>query len=247
MTPAPRLPDFKRNAVRPIECLKQGWDLIKDQYWLFLGMTIVSVLIGNAVPLGIMAGPMMCGLYLCLLKRQAGEPVEFATLFKGFDFFVDGLIAGVVHAVPMAAIISCFYVFMFAGQIAMALSGDRGEPNPAVALSFLAVICIGLPVMFILLILLAIIFVFAYPLIVDRRLSGLNAVKHSFSAAMANFWPLFGLLLLNGLLGFAGVLVCGVGLWFVMPVTISALAIAYTQVFGLARQDGNYPPPPPTF
>ena len=38
--------EFKRNAVEPIECIKAGM-LIKSQYWLFVGMTVVGVLIGQ--------------------------------------------------------------------------------------------------------------------------------------------------------------------------------------------------------
>jgi uncharacterized membrane protein len=191
---------------------------------------------------------MMCGLYLALLKRHAGEPVEFGTLFKGFDFFVDGMIAGILHAIPVLAIIVTFYIFMFAGQIAMALSGRNGEPDPAVALGFLAVIGIGLPIMLILLMLVSIGFVFAFPLIVDRKLSGVNAVKHSFKAAIANFWSLLGLLLLNGLLTGVGALFCGVGAYFVLPVTFAALAVAYMQVFGVRPRESAYTPPlPPSF
>ena len=68
--------------------------------------------------------------------------------------------------------------------------------------------------MMILMIILSIGFAFAYPLIVDRRLSGVNAVKLSFKAGMANFWRLFGLLMLNGLLGVCrrALLLCGTDL-----------------------------------
>jgi len=240
-------PEFKRHAVQPVECLKRGWDLIKDQYWLFVGMSVVGLLIGNAVPLGILMGPMMCGLYLALLKRQAGEPVEFATLFKGFDFFVDGMIAGILHAIPVIVIIAPLYVIYIAMIITMGSRGG-GDGDPAAAMGFLAVMGICVPVMLILMIILSIGFAFAFPLIVDRRLSGLNAVKHSFKAGMANFWSLFGLLLLNGLVVLAGACACIVGMYFVLPITFAALAVAYTQVFGVApRVSVNTPPPPPSF
>ena len=54
---------FQRNAVRPMDCFKEGWSLIKGQYWLILGMCIVGWMIAAAVPLGILMGPMMCGLF----------------------------------------------------------------------------------------------------------------------------------------------------------------------------------------
>lgn len=248
MTPDQTFPEFKRHAVQPVECLKRGWDLIKDQYWIFVGMTLVGLMIGNAVPLGILMGPMMCGLYLALLKRQSGETIEFATLFKGFDFFVEGMIAGILHAIPLIIIIVPFYIVLMVAQFAMMGSSRHGDPDPAALMGFFAILGVGLPVMFILLIVLSIGFAFAFPLIVDRRLSGVNAVKLSFKAGMGNFWSLFGLLLLNGLLGAAGALFCIVGMYFVLPVTFAALAVAYTQVFGSAPRAALYtPPPPPSF
>lgn len=246
MIPDQAFPEFKRQAVEPIECLKRGWDLIKDQYWLFVGMSLLTFMIGSAVPFGILMGPMMCGLYLTFLRRMAGETIEFGTLFKGFDYFGDGMIAALLHYIPMILIIVPFYVVMIFAQFGMMASSRDGQPNPAVAISFFALVAIGLPIMMILMIILSIGFSFAYQLIVDRGLSGVNAVKLSFKAGFANFWRLFGLLLLNGLLGAGGVLLCYVGLIFVLPITFAALAVAYTQVFGTAPRPSLYPPPPPT-
>ena len=52
-----------------------------------------------------------------------------------------------------------------------------------------------------LIMLVSVLFTFTYPLIVDRRLRGLDAVRTSAKAALANFWPLLGLLLLTGVTG----------------------------------------------
>jgi hypothetical protein len=48
-------------------------------------------------------------------------------------------------------------------------------------------------------------------------------------------------------LGFAGVLLCYVGVFLVIPITLAAVAVAYEQVFGLGEPASNLPPPPPTF
>src|SRR5205814_1287210 len=93
------LSEFRRGVVAPVECIKEGWALIKDQYWLFLGISLVGVLIGGAVPI-VLLGPMMIGIFLCLLQRQRGEPVEFGTLFKGFEQFVQGLVVAARKMVP---------------------------------------------------------------------------------------------------------------------------------------------------
>jgi len=240
---------FKRNAVEPIECIKAGFELIKSQYWLFVGMTAVGILIGSVVPLGILMGPMMCGIYLALFQTRRRQPIEFGTLFKGFDYFGDSLIATLLHIIPVIIIIVpsyiIFFVFYFGFLVAMSQGG--GQPNPAALLGFFGIIVVFWLVVLILVIVLSVIFTFAYPLIVDRRLSGLDAVKLSIRAALANFWRLLGMLLITGLLNFAGALFCYVGAFFVLPIGFAAIAIAYEQVFGLGEVKPNLPPPPPSF
>ena len=57
----PEIP-FRRNAVEPMQCIKGGWELIQKHYWLFVGMTLVALLIGSAVPLYINKGNDLDGL-----------------------------------------------------------------------------------------------------------------------------------------------------------------------------------------
>jgi hypothetical protein len=241
--------EFKRNAVQPIECLKAGFDLIKSQYWLFVGITIVGLLIGSVVPLGILMGPMMCGIYLALFQTRRGQPIEFGTLFKGFDHFGDSLIATLLQIVPVIVIlIPAYIIFMvFYVGFMMAMAQGGGSPEPAAFLGMFALFIIFWLAVMVLVIVLSVLFTFAYPLIVDRRLSGLNAVKLSIRAAMANFWRLLGMFLLTALLNFVGALFCFVGAYLVLPIGFAAIATAYEQVFGLGEVRPNLPPPPPSF
>jgi len=113
----------------------------------------------------------------------------------------------------------------------------------------LAMLMLFFVFVFVVIIVVSIGFTFAYPLIVDRRLKGLDAVKLSFKAAMANFWGLLGMMLLTGLLGIAGIALCYVGMFLVLPISYGSIAVAYERVFGLAHlsEASNLPPPPPTF
>lgn len=243
----PEIP-FRRNAVEPIECIKGGWETVKDQYWLFVGMTLVGLLVGSAVPLGILLGPMMCGLYLALFKTRRREPIEFGTLFKGFDYFGPSLIATLLHVIPILVIVVpaylLFYISIF---VSMAAQGD--EPNPGAMFGVLALFGLFWVFVLVVVIIISIGFTFAYPLIVDRKLQGFDAVKLSFRAALANFWRLLGMMLLTSLLSIVGVLACYIGIFFVLPIVYAAIAKAYEQVFGLSdgREFSNMPPPPPVF
>jgi hypothetical protein len=244
----PEIP-FRRNAVEPVQCIKGGWELIKNQYWLFVGMTLVGVLIGSAVPLGILLGPMMAGLYLTFFKARRGEPIEFGMLFKGFDYFGPSLIATLLHIVPILAIVlPAYFLFYISIFVSMAAQGGD-EPNPAALIGVMAMFGIFWLVVLVVIIIISIGFAFAYPLIVDRKLQGFDAVKLSFRAAMSNFWRLLGMMLLTSLMSVAGVLVCYVGMFLVMPIAYAAIAKAYEQVFGLAdgTEYSNLPPPPPMF
>ena len=240
---------FQRNAVNPVECIKAGWNMIKGQYWLIFGMSIVAWMIGAAIPFGILVGPMMCGMFLTFFKMRRGEPIEFATLFKGFDYFAPSVIATLLHIVPVLFIVIpayvLFYVFFFVAIVSQ--GGD--EPNPIAFFTIVVLFALFWLVVLAVVMIVSIGFTFVYPLIVDRRIQGFDAVKLSFKAAMANFWRLLGLIMLNFLLGLVGILLCFVGVYFLIPVGYAAMAIAYEQVFGLSdpRDFANVPPPPPVF
>ena len=239
---------FKRNAVEPVKCLKEGWNLVKDQYWLFVGMCLVGMLIGSAIPFGILLGPMMCGIYFTFFQLRRGRPIEFGNLFKGFDYFGQSLIATLIHVVPIVIIVVPAYIAFYVGFILTMLQQQQsGEPNPGLLFGFLGVFMIFWLVVVVAIIVVSIGFTFVYPLIVDRGYSGIDAVKLSFRAAMANFWRLLGLTLLTALLGFVGFLLCFVGILLVYPIAFAALAVAYEQVFGLGEPISNLPPPPPSF
>ena len=248
MTNYPDIP-FKRNAVDPITCLKEGFNLIKDQYWLFVGLCFVALLVGSAVPFGILMGPMMCGMYMTFFMKRMGQPIEFGTLFKGFEHFGPSVIATLIHVVPIVIIIVPAYLLFYVGLFATMVAGGGEEPNPAAVFGFMGFVVLFWLAIFVIVIVISIAFTFSYPLIVDRRLGAVDAVKLSARAAMANFWKLLGLSLISGLIGFLGVLCCYVGVFFVFPISYSALAIAYEQVFGISNTplQPNLPPPPPVF
>lgn len=248
MTNTSQIP-FNRGAVEPVECLKAGWNLVRDQYWLFVGLCAVAMVVGSAVPLGILMGPMMCGLYLTFFRKRRGLPIEFGTMFKGFDYFGQSVIAALLHIIPIIAVLVPAYIFLYVGMFVTMAASASHDSGPWGILVFFFLLIIFYLFVVIVVIVISIGFTFAYPLIVDRGLPGFDAVKLSFRAALANFWRLLGLSLLGALLGLCGALLCYVGIILVFPITLSAVAVAYEQVFGLSTGEvaPNLPPPPPSF
>ena len=147
----PEIP-FRRNVVQPVECIKAGWALIKDEYWMFVGICAVGMLLASAVPLGILLGPMMCGIYMTLFKKRRGEFIEFGTLFKGFDFFGPSFVATLIHIVPIIAIVLPAYFIFYVGMILSMATQDPNDPNPAAVLGVFFGFAIFILVMMILVI-----------------------------------------------------------------------------------------------
>ena len=237
---------FRTGVIKPVECVKEAWALIKDQYWLFLGIIFVGMVIGSAVPI-VLIGPMMVGIYICLFRRMRGERVEFVTLFKGFDHFAQSLIAALLQMIPMVIVMVPAYIIMFALMVTSMPRGGRMDPDQASRFFFTF---FGFELVFILVvmtvgILVTIFFLFAFPLIADRNLSGVEAVKLSIKAAKANFGGVLGLILVNVGLGILGLLACYVGAFLVAPISLTSYAVAYRRVFPEVSQNFASPPPPP--
>jgi hypothetical protein len=239
MNPNPT--EFNTGVIAPVECLKEGWATIKDRYWLFLGITLVAMLVGGAVPI-VLIGPMMCGLYMCLFAKMRGEPVEFGQLFKGFDYFVPALIAAAIQTVPILIIVVVADIFFFAFTYSV-VPNNRGEGPPVI---FWVGLVFFMLVVGIVSLVIHTLFLFSYPLVVDRKLSGLEAIKTSCRAALKNLGGIVGLILLMFGLTILGVLACYVGVFFLMPVSFATYAAAYRRVFpDIGTPNLASPPPPP--
>jgi len=113
--------DVRSVTVRPLKLLKRAVLLMGDQYGTLLAATLVALLIGSVIPLGVLLGPMMVGLYLCFLKCEQGVPVEFATLFKSFDYFLESLVA-ILLMVGVSFVVVLPVIGIFAIAVAVPLS-----------------------------------------------------------------------------------------------------------------------------
>jgi hypothetical protein len=226
---------FKRGAVRPMQCLREGWRLVKDDYWLFLGITFVGVIFGGMAPLGILLGPAFCGIHYCLLRQKRGRHVSFDMLFRGFDYFAQSLIATLIMVVPMIVLIFASYLLFMVGIIgtiaAMPKPAPGQPPDISVIWIFVALVAAYTLAIMVISIVFNFFFFFAYPLIVDRGLSGFEAVRLSTRAAFGNFFGVFGVIVLTQLLGMLGALACYFGMVFVLPITFAMVSVAYAQVF----------------
>src|SRR5258705_9027046 len=136
------------------------------------------MLIGSAVPLGILMGAMMCGMYLTFFKKRRGEPIEFGLLFKVFDYFGPSVVATLLHVVPIVAIVVPAYFLFYVGLI-LTMVSQGNDPNPAAMIGVIVVFAAFWLALIIVIIMVYFGLTFGYPLIVHRGLPVFDAVKLS--------------------------------------------------------------------
>ncbi len=228
---------FRCGVIKPIECVKEGFELIKSDYWLLFVIWLVGGLI-SSVSLMIAAGAMTCGTFYCYLRKVDGKPVSFDDLWKGMQWFLPGLIVMLVIVVPVIIVYAVIYVpIMIAAIMGSKLSSDELLGLLIGALVFDLILVVIMVCVHTLLI-------FSFPLIVDRNLGAIKAMTTSARAVFGNLGSVAGLFGVNFLLALAGQLAFCIGIYFVIPIIIAGNVVAYRKIF--PREDAQiFGPPPP--
>lgn len=293
--------EYQSGAISPVESVSEGWNIIKDNYWLFFGMMLVALiilfaaaiilgLVNNIIGTGIgvafgaatqnsgdagkmtaaivpqlissfisiftniivvtISGALFCGIYSALARQADTGTAEFGDLFKGFQKIMPCLIVAVVISVIQFVIT---VVFLFGGA-AFGISAfglgmfKNGQIDPSILSGLIGIILVFVFIYLVINIIISALTTFVYPLIADRNLSGGEALLLSARGGLANIGGMILLLLLIGLMGIGGAILCGIGIFFVMPVISASIFAAFRRVFGKGQDFRQYTPPaPPTF
>ncbi len=248
--------EFYRGVIDPTGCIRNGWNLISPNYWMYLGIALLGWVMMACVPcLNIfLMGPVMGGIYYVLLRDMRGEPVDFGMMFKGFEKLGPTLVVGLIQAIP--GIVFQIVDFFFNMTSAMMQIGNiqRQEDffqsdgsDIAIAGGFVAAYYIFLAVFFVVSIVWSVSFIFAIPLVMENEMSAVEALKLSARAAWSNIGGVIVLSILIFLLMLAGVLALCIGWIFLLPLVTASFAFAYRQVFPMPDTTPVYStPPPPT-
>lgn len=226
---------FNTGVIRPVECFKEAWELIKSDYWLLFAIFLVGALIGGA-SMYILLGAMLCGIFYCYLQKIDGKPVAFEGLFKGFNYFLPSLLLAIVIIVPSFVLMA----FVYAPFIAAAVMGSKLSQDEFMAM-FIGSLAVDVVISLIMICFHTLLF-FAFPLIVDRNLSAFEAMKTSAKAVWQNLGGVVGLILVGAGINILGALACGIGIYFTAPIVLAGNMLAYRKVF--PATNFNQPPQP---
>lgn len=217
--------NYKVDNINAVDCMKQGWEMIKPDYWLFFGITIVALLLAGTIPI-VLVGPMLCGIYYSMLKRHDGGKVEFGDIAKGFEFFVPSLIAILIIAGFFLVVATIIIIIPM-----MLAMGATAAGSPEAGAFFLVVMCI---LMFIFAVFAACahaLIIFTHLLIVDRKLDGWEAVKVSAKASWQNINVVIMFILVQLGLVLVGYLLCFIGVYLTLPIMYAGTTVLYRKIF----------------
>ena len=233
-------PEYTTGQIKAIEVYKEAWALMKPEFWPIFGIVIIGMLVGSVIPIVIM-GPMMIGIFMCLLDKADGKPASFDKLFKGFDQWASGLVIALIIMVPVFVFIIVVYIPM----IMMSIYGHRMSQDEL--LPFIGGVLLLELVLGIVMTLLHSLLIFAFPLIADKRIGGFAAAKLSARAAWANKGGIAGLFGVGILVILAGYALLCIGVYLALPVIMMATTVAYRRVFPRSEPINFAPPPPDAY
>jgi hypothetical protein len=182
----------------------RGFDIYKQNLGLLVLSSLVATLV-SVVSLGILGGPMMAGMILITLHLVDGKPgkPEVGWVFQGFSYFLQTFLLFLVWGAILFGISMLLNMIICVGSLA------------AMVINYVmnALLCL------------------AVFLVVDRRMAFWPASMLSMQTVKTSLWPMVGYVIVAGLIGAVGLVACGIGIFFTIPITTVLLTIAYRAFF----------------
>jgi hypothetical protein len=197
--------------------ISKAWAFITGNLVLILVSYLILAVIGVIPCVGfVLMGPLMIGFVRIIQRRLKGETPEIGDIFKGFQEFGRGFVTGLLMVLCGLAVAIPLYVVAF-------------------ILGFIPVLGIVLPplvmIVAVFCALALIVFSFVWPMVASSTVSPTEAVSKSFKFLLANAGPMLTLTLVATAIGMAGVIACGIGMIFTMPLGIVMMVMAYEEYY----------------
>jgi len=253
-TEAPVRQAIERGVTVQIgSCLNRSRQLLMGNFWMIVissFLVLAAYSASSAVPyLGglisvVLQGPLFGGLWWYFLKQIRGMEAEIPDAFAGFTMgFVQLMLVGVVTSVLSGlAVLLVMIPFLLPLVGVFVQAVTSGDPDALSGLGVGAWVSAGVGVVVACLVgaFLNAIWVFAYPLVIDKKLTFWAAMETSRKIAIRAIFRIIGMTIILAFVWLAGIVVgicaCCVGLLVTIPAAMSiglgAFAYAYEDNFG---------------
>jgi hypothetical protein len=226
-------------AIDPMDCVRRSYALYKNNFSpIFIATLLITVIVAasGSIPGGfLLNGILYGGLFWFFLKWIRNGKAELNDTFAGFQrqpgqLVLAGLVMGFIPVLLAFIVAAPFFVPFFMSIIGSA-STNTAPPESFFDL-FGVLGCFGIALGVIAAFALYVLWMFTYPLIIDKGLKFWPAMEISRKTVMKSFFKFLWLNVLCGLIVLVGFIACIVGVFFTAPVAAGAIAYAYEDVFG---------------
>lgn len=226
--------------IRIDSYFQRAWHLFKVSPGALIGASLLvylPLLVINFIPYLsmvlalVLTGPLVGGLWLLYIGRVRGREAGVAEAFSGFGpRFVPLVLTSIVSTVLSYLCLLPGGVLFIGGTLAArsARAGGSSAMSTGLMVSATLLLIVGV----LALIYFTVSWIFAFPLVADKRLGFWNALGLSRRVIGKHWWGTLLLFIVVCLLGGAGVLACGVGALITGPVSFMMFALHYERVFG---------------
>lgn len=211
-------------------CIARAWDLVRQNFWPVIGVSLLILIITITINqvIGLASGPAFKTMILQHRFSPGGMSIIIGTSMLGTPIYTL-LTAGLFK----------YYLKLIRAEgptIADAFAGFSPMAGQLILLGFVngLLTSIGYLMCIIPGIYLTISWIFALPLVIDRRLPFWDAMELSRKMVGRHWFITFAFVLVIGLLAACGILACCVGIFVTMPIASVALLYAYEDIFGRA-------------
>jgi len=223
----------RRSEVDIGSCISRAWKLLKGNFGGMVGASLLVIIILGGV-----------GSVLRVLVNTAFGVPMFVRGVHGLGLIRlqwRGILVSSVWNLlmggPLLGGLYNYYLKLIRGQPATVGDAFAGFSSAFVPLAMahvvsglltgLGLLCCVIPGIY-----LGVAWKFTLPLVIDKRLGFWDAMELSRKTVTPQWWGLFALILLAGLISAAGLIVCCIGVLATVPIGIAAILYAYDDMLG---------------
>lgn len=182
-------------------CLERSWNLLKANFWPLVGSTFVL-----------------------LVVMVVANMIPFVGIFVGV--LLTGVFYGGLYN---------YYLKTIRGQpveLGDVFSGFTLAFVPLMLATIVSTLLVSLGLLLLILpgIYLGVAYIFAYMLVIDKRIEFWAAMEISRRVITAQWWRMFGLVLLASVIALLGVVALVIGMFITIPIYVGALVYAYEDL-----------------
>lgn len=204
--------------------LSRGWRLFKENMGMLILASVLMVVI-SSISLGILAGPMLAGMFLLIQRLLKNDPIkpQAGDIFKGLDYFGASFL--LVFLVELIVVVLCIIPVI---NILAPLAG----------------------------LLSALVILWGMSFVVFQKCTATDALRKVFAYIKSGEFtiPLVFALIIS-IIGGLGSIVCGIGVFFTIPLAYCQMVCGYDALFNdvnviepevIEPIEVEPPPPPPS-